>query len=110
MEFQLLIKTKLLKNEDFTFLIHSDKVFILLINVKIHVPAIVGISGPFDACFHCCKTSNESIVDYLTGAVISLLIFIPNIRDYRVITGRLLLDHYSVIHADIININSSPTV
>ena len=42
MKFQLLIKTKMLKNKDFFCLIKSDDVFILLINVK--MPTIVCIS------------------------------------------------------------------
>ena len=39
--FQLLIKTKVLKNKDFLAWILSDVVFIMLINVK--MPTIVGI-------------------------------------------------------------------
>ena len=41
MKFQLLIQTKILKIKIFLCLIHSDGVFILLINVK--MPIIVGI-------------------------------------------------------------------
>ena len=40
-ELQMLMKTKLLKNEDFLALTLSDVIFILLINVK--MPTIAGI-------------------------------------------------------------------
>ena len=40
-KFQLLIKTKMLKNTDFLAFILSEDVFILFINVK--MPTIVGI-------------------------------------------------------------------
>ena len=46
MKFQLLIKTNMLKNEDFSWIKLSDVVFIMLLDVK--MPTIVGIFNIYE--------------------------------------------------------------
>ena len=67
MKFQLVIESKILKNNHFPYLKHSDVVFILPINVK--MPTIVGILTSMSMIISCSAelSLNEKFYNFRPG-------------------------------------------
>ena len=74
MKFQQLVKTKMLKNKNWSFCKHSDVVLNMLMNVK--MPTYVGILTFISMIFHAKLSENEnSLIVLGPGFIASILIF-----------------------------------